>query len=70
MDLLELLFGLSRDIFYDGNHVTPYQDPRHPEWIDCHSAPFDKAFLIFKVEQEGGVVRFLQANHLEDFNPN
>jgi len=70
MDLLELLYGLSRDISYEGNQVTPYRDPRHPEWVDYHSAPFDDAYLIFKVEREGEVVRFLQANHRGDFNPN
>jgi hypothetical protein len=70
MDLLELLYGLSRDIFQETNHVTAYDDPNYPEWKDRHSAPFDSAALFFKLEEGDEVVRLLQINHRDDFNPN
>ncbi len=67
MDLLELLYGLSRDIFQPGNKVVPLPDPKYP---DRYSAPFDGARLIFKLEEEGLVVRLLEAPFWGDFVPN
>jgi hypothetical protein len=62
-----LLEGLKADIFYENNHVTPYPDLEFPDRL---SAPFDNAVLIFKVEEDGEVVRLLQTTFWDDFVPN
>jgi len=66
MPFFDLLEGLKTDIFYENNHVTPHPDPAYS---DAYQAPFDRAFLTFKVEDEKTVVRFLQVTFFEDFAP-
>lgn len=67
MQFLDLLVGLEYAPFDPNNHVTPHPDPAFPE---TYQAPFDDAFLVFKLEEHQRVVRLLQVTFFADFAPN
>lgn len=62
----DLCTGLEYDPFHPNNHVTPHPDPEFP---DTHQAPFDEAFLVFRLEEKQRVIRLLQVTFFADFVP-